>query len=218
MKKITIGGEVFYASEETLKRIPGLKLLDSISDELCVSRDPRVFRHILSWANQGRIYVDKPDDVTYLQLQDDADYYCMLDLAEFLNNRVNLCRSVFIKAKDGKFPCYLDGFRKLEPSNGIIDHIIAGHYPLRNGDTIYVDMDIGPIADILTAPEFSCHISNIHDAARFLGNRFVKSNSSDVRRVGYIYRPKKREPTIPEWIKSFPAESKFGEDLAFHAQ
>lgn len=69
--------------------------------EIFVDRDPTYFRHILNWL-RGVRYLPN-DDTVLSELSFEADYYCMVDMAEAIRGRqgkqLSIASSIFEIAK-----------------------------------------------------------------------------------------------------------------------
>lgn len=188
MIAINVGGQQFVSLRSTWERSPRLRDLLK-SDPAIIDRNPAVFNHIHDWLRHGRLFIE-PDDITYERLRDDAAFYKLADLSAFLSNRANLCRIIYFQAPDGRFPCNVAGFRKLEPSNGIIDHLLSKLHTT----TVKINMRLRNKADILADP-CSTHIKECHgdldEFRRLFGDR-ITVLSREVFDEACIYEPRLR--------------------------
>lgn len=81
---LNVGGCVYVTRRSTLANGSStffsalMRATDIKCVELFVDRDPAHFRHVLNWL-RGVRYLPE-DEATLLELQWEADYYCMQDL------------------------------------------------------------------------------------------------------------------------------------------
>lgn len=180
---INVGGTEFTAYRNTFERSPVLK--SALQLERFINRSPKVFGNILDWLRTGKVY----NDCDYDRLLDDAKFYQLDDLVEFLSNRFNLHKFVYLKGTDCTCLFNLEEFRMLESEGGYLDRMVAGKTNdcvyLMAGNKIPINARLEPYRDILLNPLH--HYPAIGDAeeARFLfGARIVVEDS------GPAYIPK----------------------------
>lgn len=195
---INVGGKIFEATPATWSKSPTLdKLIQSTPESVFVDRSPAVFEHVLNWMRQGRLYIDRPDDLVYKQLCDDADFYGLEDLSRFLANRINLCSRVYFQKSVGerRFLCNLDGFRALEPADGFIDRLLAGEphaladIAFVSPDTVLCRIDFSGCGNTVARPQWPWELDNLGRPAvmkMIVGSRFVEETGKP---GSYRYRP-----------------------------
>lgn len=152
--KITIyvGGVRFTADSRILQRSLLFGSLIKTTKCLSFDRDPMLFRHVLSWLKDKKIYVDCPSDQLYEALVQEALFYEIPCMFHFVRNRINLCSYLYVNASDGIFRIDLNAYRTLKYIPRWIEGILEGDVDLIAHNAISCDIDLRLAANIIKSP------------------------------------------------------------------